>query len=125
MFHVYKFCKLIFRGRPSRNIHRIVSDIRNESKRESLPHTRQQSIHERVELDSHANTTVLGLNCVVLAYTGKECEVSPYADKYDAIRNVLIPRLVHQFSLSLMKPSGWGTDCITHSLIQTNCSPTE
>ena len=39
-------------------------------------------------MDSHADTTVLGSNCVVLAYTGKECEVSPYADEYDAIRNV-------------------------------------
>ena len=27
---------------------------------------------------------------MVLAYTGKECEVSPYADEYDAIRNVPI-----------------------------------
>ena len=39
-------------------------------------------------MDSHADTTVLGSNCVVLAYTGKECEVSPYADEYDAIRNI-------------------------------------
>ena len=39
-------------------------------------------------MDSHADTTVLGSNCAVLAYTGKECEVSPYADEYDAIRNV-------------------------------------
>ena len=29
----------------------------------------------------------MGLNCVVLAYTGKECDVSPYADEYDTIRN--------------------------------------
>ena len=39
-------------------------------------------------MDSHADTAVLGSNCVVLAYTGKECEVSPYADEYDAIRYV-------------------------------------
>ena len=85
MLHVYK---LIFRGRPSRNIHRMISGIRNESMRESLPCTHQQPVHGRVELDSHADTTVLGLNCMVLAYTDKECEVSPYADEYDAIRNV-------------------------------------
>ena len=41
-------------------------------------------------MDSHADTTVLGSNCVVLAYTGKECEVLPYADEYDAIRSVPI-----------------------------------
>ena len=88
MLHVYKFCKLTFQGRPSHNIHRVVSGICNQSKRESLPRTCQQSVHGRVELDSHADTTVLGSNCLVLAYTGKECEVSPYADEYDAIRNV-------------------------------------
>ena len=88
MLHVYKFCKLIFWGRPSHNIHRVVSGVRNKSRRESLPRTCQQSVHGRVEMDSHADTTVLGSNCVVLAYTGKECEVSPYTDEYDAIRNV-------------------------------------
>ena len=90
MLHVYKFCKLIFRGRPSHNIHRIVSGVQNKGRWESLPRTYQQSVHGRVEMDSHADTTVLGLNCMVLAYTGKECEVSPYADEYDAIRNVPI-----------------------------------
>ena len=88
MLHVYKFCKLIFRGRPLCNIHRIVSGIQNKSRREPLPCTHQQSVHGRVEMDFHADTTVLGSNCVVLAYTGKECEVSPYADEYDAIRNI-------------------------------------
>ena len=88
MLHVYMFCKLIFRGRPSRNIHQIISVICNESKRESLPCSRQQPVHGRVELDPDADTTVLGLNFMVLAYTGKESEVLPYADKYDAIRNV-------------------------------------
>ena len=88
MLHVYKFCKLIFWGRPSHNIHRVVLGVRNKSRRESLPRTCQQSVHGRVEMDSHADTTVLGSNCVVLAYTGKECEVSPYTDEYDAIRKV-------------------------------------
>ena len=41
--------------------------------------------HERVELDSHADTTVLGRNCVILQYTGRECEVSPYSDTYESI----------------------------------------
>ena len=37
---------------------------------------------------SHADTTVLGSNCVILAYTGKECKVSPYSDKYKSIQHV-------------------------------------
>ena len=30
-----------------------------------------KAYHGRIELDSHADTTVLGRNCVILAYTGK------------------------------------------------------
>ena len=44
--------------------------------------------HGRIELDSHADTVVLGSNCVVLHHTGKVCEVSPYTDEYDAITDV-------------------------------------
>ena len=36
----------------------------------------------RIELDSHADTIVLGRNCVILTYTVKEYEVSPYSDKH-------------------------------------------
>ena len=128
MLHVYKFFKLVFRGRPSCNIHQIVSGIRDKSRQESLPHTHQQSIHGRVEMDSHANTTVLGLNCVVLAYTGKECEVSPYADKYDAIRNVPVVTWATVWTnsqdgapilLVFNKPL-WMGDQLHHTLIHPN-----
>ena len=44
--------------------------------------------HGRIELDSHADTVVLGSNCVVLHHTGNVCEVSPYMDEYDAITDV-------------------------------------
>ena len=43
-----------------------------------------------MELDSHADTIVLGKNCVIMAYTGRECDVSPYTEAYDAIKNVSI-----------------------------------
>ena len=39
-------------------------------------------------MDTHADTTVLGSNCVVLSYTGKECEVSPYSSQYEAVWNI-------------------------------------
>ena len=43
-----------------------------------------------MELDSHADTIVCGSNCLVLHYTGKECDVSPYTDAYEAIKSVPI-----------------------------------
>ena len=85
-------------------------------------------------MDSHANTTVLGSNCVVLAYTGKECEVSPYADKYDAIRNIPVVMGATVWTnsqdgapiLLVFNEALWmGTDYTTHSSTQTNCGPTE
>ena len=45
-------------------------------------------MHGRIDLNTHADTTVLGSNCVVLLYTGKECEVSPYSSEYEAVQNV-------------------------------------
>ena len=128
MLHVYKFCKSIFQGRPSHNIHRLVLGIRNKSRQESLPHTHQQSVHGRVEMDSHANTTVLGSNCVVLAYTGKECEVSPYADEYNAIRNVPVVTGATVWTnsqdgvpiLLVFNKALWMGDRLHHTLINPN-----
>ena len=46
--------------------------------------------HGRVELDSHADTIVFGRNCTILDHTGRDCDVSPYTDAYDSIKNVPI-----------------------------------
>ena len=45
-------------------------------------------MHGHIELDAHADMTVLGSNCVILSYMGKECEVSPYSSEYQAVWNV-------------------------------------
>ena len=47
-------------------------------------------IHGHCELDSHADTIVCGRNCVLLAYSGRECDVYPYTEDYKARRNVPI-----------------------------------
>ncbi len=47
-------------------------------------------IYGRNELDSHADTIVLGKNSVILQYTGRECDVAPYSDSYEPMRNVPI-----------------------------------
>jgi hypothetical protein len=47
-------------------------------------------VHGRNELDSHADTIVLGRNFVILQYTGRECDVAPYSDSYEPIRNIPI-----------------------------------
>ena len=47
-------------------------------------------IFGRSEIDSHADTTTLGKNSIILNFTGREFEVSPYADSYESIKKVLI-----------------------------------
>ena len=44
----------------------------------------------RLELDSHADTIVAGANCVVLSYTGRECDVTPYDSTYAPAKGVPI-----------------------------------
>ena len=44
----------------------------------------------RIELDSHADTIVAGGNCVVMSYTGRECDVTPYDSTYKARTGVPI-----------------------------------
>ena len=77
-----------------RTISRIVSSIRKISKNKTAKaeyqHQPQSTSHGCIELDTHADMTVLGSNCVVLSYTGKECEVSPYSSEYEAVQNVPI-----------------------------------
>ena len=48
------------------------------------------TVYGKCELDSHADTTVVGNNCIISHYTGKQCDVSPYRDDYESIRDVPI-----------------------------------
>lgn len=44
----------------------------------------------RCEMDSHANTCVAGPNFMVLSFTGKQCDVTPYRNDYQPITNVQV-----------------------------------
>ena len=47
-------------------------------------------IYGQYELDSHVDTIVLGNNCVILSYSGREYYISPCRDDYDSIKEVPI-----------------------------------
>ena len=47
-------------------------------------------IFGRNKLNSHADTTALGKNSIILSFIWRECEVSPYADSYESIKKVPI-----------------------------------
>jgi hypothetical protein len=50
----------------------------------------EDPIFGQVEMDSHADTCVLGKNFIILHSTGRECDVYPYTDSYDGIKGVQI-----------------------------------
>jgi hypothetical protein len=49
--------------------------------------------HSKAELDSHANTTIAGLTCRVLEYTEKSCDVHPFSDDYEPMKQVPIAKV--------------------------------
>ena len=81
-----------------------------------------------MELDSHADTVVLGRNSVIISYTGRECDVSPYSDTYDAIKGVPIVsgatawtcQFTGETYILVFHEALWMGDVLDHSLINPN-----
>ena len=115
-----------------RTISRIVSSVRKIAKTKTTKteyqHRPQSTSHGCIELDTHANTTVLGLNCVVLSYTGKECEVLPYSSQYKVVQNVpvvtgatvLTNAVDGTAYLLIFHESLWMGDKLDHTLVNPN-----
>ena len=72
--------------------------------------------------------TVLGSNCVVLSYTGKECEVSPYSSEYEAVWNIHVATGATVWTntmdgmayLLTFHESLWMGDKLYHTLVNPN-----
>ena len=86
-------------------------------------------IEGNVEMDTHADTCVLGKNFIVLHYTGRVCDVYPYTDTYDGITGVPIvtgatawtsPETGETFVL-VVPESLWMPEKMPHSLINPAC----
>ena len=115
-----------------RVILQIVSSIRKVSKekaaRSEYQHRPQPTSHGHIELDTHADTTVLGSNCIILSYTGKECEVSPYSSEYEAVWNVPVVTGATVWTnltggtacLLVFHESLWMGDKLDHTLVNPN-----
>ena len=82
----------------------------------------------RIELDSHADTIVLGANCVVLSHTGQTCEVMPYSNTYNAITDVPVvtratlwtsPHDGDEYIL-IFNEALWMGDTLQHTLVNPN-----
>ena len=77
------------------------------------------------EMDTHADTCVAGTNWKVLRYTDVVCEVRPFTDKYDSIKEipivtVWIDKNTGREYLLVGEQFLWFGDSLGHSLINPN-----
>ena len=88
----------------------------------------RQGYVARSEIDNHADTCCLGSNFLPLSFTGELCDVSPYTDAYEPMKNVPIcsgatafrhPDTGETFIL-IIHEALWFGDKLDHSLINPN-----
>ena len=84
-FHSFIVCE-----KPRRILGDITTSERRikQTKREGNNNKEDTPFHGKSELDSHADTTVAGKNCVILCYTNRRCDVAPFSDKYTPMKDV-------------------------------------
>ena len=83
----------------------------------------------QTELDSHADTCALGLNFIILHYTGRVCDVSPYnVQAYEPQRNIPIVTASTAYTdqetgevfIIVINEALWFGDSLSNSLINPN-----
>lgn len=82
-----------------KSLHRFIHSIKYHSNTNPVVDEADKT-YGRSELDSHADTIVAGKNCVVLKYTAKTCEVSPYSDDYEPVKNVPVVQAAPVYTTS-------------------------
>ena len=105
-----------------------LSSVRRVTTRKLSRVRNDRTVYSRSELDSHADTVVLGGNCVILNYSGRECDVSPYTDAYDAIKGVPIVKgatawtsnMTGETFILVFNEALWMGEVMEHSLINLN-----
>jgi hypothetical protein len=71
-------------------VSRVVSSLRRQVSRTNGTSNAmsREPVHSMLEMDTHADTCVLGPNFVLLHYTNRECDVSPYFEVYESVKAV-------------------------------------
>ena len=111
-----------------RCLSRIVSSVRCPAASKAKRRPTSLPTEGCIELDSHADTIVLGTNCVILSHTGQSCEVMPYSDTYDAITNVPVVTVATLWTsphdgdkfILIFNEALWMGDTLQHKLVNPN-----
>lgn len=85
-----------------------------------------KNFSSRCELDSHADTTVAGRNCLLMNYTDRSCTVHAYNDDYDPLPDVPVVKAATGFTsrngrnyILVLNEALWMPN-LDHSLINPN-----
>ncbi len=113
----------LFQSTERREVARVVS--RTQKKSNMCP---EEPIFGQVEMDSHADTCVLGKNFIIFSSTGRECDVYPYTDSYSGIKGVQIVSGATSWTcqetgetfILIVHEALWMPDSMTHSLVNPN-----
>ena len=79
----------------NRSVHVISKRSVKESKRlygESVPQSHSKGTIGRNEMDTHADTCCAGANWKLLDSTNEVCEVTPFLDSYEPVKEVMVAR---------------------------------
>ena len=122
----------VFRKEPKkrRMVSRVVSSLRRRIHRTSVLKNAipREPVHSTLEMDTHADTCVLGPNFIILHYTGRECDVSPYTEVYESVKAVPIVSCATAWTdketgltyILVFNECLWMPDMVTASLINPN-----
>ena len=100
---------------------RVVSQARNVNAIQAITYA-------ACEMDSHADTVVCGSNCIVLHYTNRVCDVTPFTDKFEAISSVPIATCATAYTcqqtgetyILVFHEALWMGDTMSHTLVNPN-----
>ena len=126
---LYKY--ILCRSQTTYSLLQSICRIKTQNRRVSSTkkHATSQPFTESTcELDSHADTIVAGRNCLILNYTGKECDVALYRDDYEAVTNVPIvtaatawqSTVTGQTYILVFHEALWMGDTLDHTLLNPN-----
>ena len=114
-------------------IHRKLCRIKSTGRR-SIENAKQlgniisAQVYSKCELDSHADTILVGAICAILQYKEKECNISTFREDLDSINNVSIMNAeiswqsseTGQTYILVLNEALWMEDNTDHSLVNPN-----
>jgi hypothetical protein len=123
--------RMLRRGpKKQKNVSRVLSSLRrrvsrSNGKSNTIP---REPVYSTLEMDTHANTCVLGPIFVILHYTNWECDVSPYSEVYKSVKAVPIVSGATAWTdertgltyILVVNEALWMPDTVTSSLINPN-----